>query len=104
MAAWPGLLGSFPCYTLQSLGYHEQYGVSICLPGLLLLLPVERAGHWRGRMCQSLVVPVSTGWKHWAAMQGTASGSGHHTSVQAGATPPAKTGFSALGITKQSLT
>lgn len=106
MAAWPGPLVSFLCYTLQSLGCYEEYRVSLCLPGLLLLLPVERAGHWCGRMCQSLmgacVNRLETLSSH--ARKSKVSVSGHHKSVQAGSASPAKTGFSVLGITKQSLT
>lgn len=38
------------------------------------------------------------------ARKSKVSVSGHHKSVQAGSASPAKTGFSVLGITKQSLT
>lgn len=101
--SWP--LGQFPCSTLQSLGcWYEKYGVGICLPGLLLLFPAERA--W------------ALAWKDVPVLCGCLCQQGGNTEQSCKEeqrlwvwpaqkcagwicfSTKAKTGFSVLGITK----
>lgn len=102
VAASPGLLVGFPCYAPQSLCcWYEKYGVGICPPGLLLLLPMERvwALLWkdapvlRGCLCQQDGNALSR-------QESKGSASGCCKGLQAGSALPPKTGLTALGIMK----